>query len=105
MANAMASASPTRTSLPYRPSFRTSLGPLGQSVETRGRPSARAYVRTLGEPSHREDGTNMELLESHWYGFVIKLGSSISHVYNFRDIAKTLVDSGGCVYVTTPALC
>ena len=58
IACASAGASPTGTRLPRRPSWRISRGPLGQSVETTGVPTASASISTVGSPSQAEERTN-----------------------------------------------
>ena len=55
---ASAAGFPTGTRVPSRPSWRISLGPLGQSVETTLAPAARASISTVGSPSQAEESTN-----------------------------------------------
>ena len=58
---AMASILPTGlTKNPFPPCSTISLGPLGQSNETIGKPHALASMRTKGKPSARDDETIKE---------------------------------------------
>src|SRR5262249_41897932 len=58
IASPSAAESPTGTSAPNRPPSRISRGPLGQSVETTGSPTARHSTSTVGSPSQPDERAN-----------------------------------------------